>query len=288
MDLFRKVKIRMSSLTQSELQQLQDTARCIRGHIVRTISHAGVGHPGGSLSATDILTTLYFHVMNVDPKNPNMPERDRFVLSKGHGAVGLYSTLAERGFFPAEQLKSFGCIDSILQVHPDMHLLPGVEISTGALGQGISVAVGLALAGKLDKAPWRVYCVVGDGESQEGQVWEAAESAAQFGLDNLTVILDNNGVQLMGKTDEVMRMEPQVDKWRAFNWNVIDVDGHDIAALAAAFDLAQTVKGKPTVLVARTVKGKGVSFMEGKSAWHGKSPDAEQLAQALQELGCEA
>jgi transketolase len=278
----------MSSLTQSELKQLQDTARRIRCHIVRTISHAGVGHPGGSLSATDIMTTLYFHVMNVDPKNPKMPERDRFVLSKGHGAVGLYSTLVERGFFPAEQLKSFGCIDSILQVHPDMHLLPGVEISTGALGQGISVAVGLAMAGKLDKAPWRVYCVVGDGESQEGQVWEAAESAAQFGLDNLTVILDNNGVQLMGKTDEVMRMEPQVDKWRAFNWNVIDVDGHDIAALAAAFDLAQTVKGKPTVLVARTVKGKGVSFMEGKSAWHGKSPDAEQLAQALQELGCEA
>jgi len=278
----------MSSLTQSELQQLQDTARRIRGHIVRTISHAGVGHPGGSLSATDILTTLYFHVMNVDPKNPNMPERDRFVLSKGHGAVGLYSTLTERGFFPADQLKSFGCIDSILQVHPDMHLLPGVEISTGALGQGISVAVGLAMAGKLDKAPWRVYCIVGDGESQEGQVWEAAESAAQFGLDNLTVILDNNGVQLMGKTDEVMRMEPQVDKWRAFNWNVIDVDGHDIAALAAAFDLAKTVKGKPTVLVARTIKGKGVSFMEGKSAWHGKSPDAEQLAQALKELGCEA
>lgn len=278
----------MSSLTQSELQQLQDTARRIRCHIVRTISHAGVGHPGGSLSATDILTTLYFRVMNIDPKNPKMPERDRFVLSKGHGAVGLYSTLAERGFFSADQLQTFGCIDSILQVHPDMHLLPGVEISTGALGQGISVAVGLALAGRLDKAPWRVYCIVGDGESQEGQVWEAAESAAQYGLDNLTVILDNNGVQLMGKTDEVMRMEPQVEKWRAFNWNVIDVDGHDIAALSAAFDLAQTVKGKPTVLVARTVKGKGVSFMEGKSAWHGKSPDAEQLAQALKELGCEA
>jgi transketolase len=277
----------MSSLTQEQLSDLRRKARTIRGHIVRTVSNAGVGHVGGSLSETDILTTLYFHVMNVDPANPAWAERDRFVLSKGHGACGLYSVLAERGFFPRELLNSFGRIDSKLQVHPDMHLLPGIEMSTGALGQGISVAVGMAMAARMDGRSLRIYCLIGDGECQEGQVWEAAESAAYYGLDNLTVILDYNRVQLMGPLKDILEIAPVFEKWRSFNWNVIDVNGHDIAQLADAFEAALQYKGKPTILIANTVKGKGVSFMEGKSAWHGKPPNSDELAQALQEIQAE-
>lgn len=267
-----------------ELELLKEKARTIRCHIVRTISNAGVGHPGGSLSATDILTALYFHVMHIDPQRPNWEERDRFVLSKGHGACGLYATLAERGFFPPELLSTFGRIDSRLQVHPDMHMLPGVEISTGALGQGISAALGMAMAAKMDGKDIHVYCIIGDGENQEGQVWEAAEAAAHHKVDNLTVILDYNGVQLMGLVKDICEIAPIAEKWRSFNWNVIETDGHDIAQLVESLESARNSKGKPTIIIARTVKGKGVSFMEGKSAWHGKPPNPSELAQALQEL----
>jgi transketolase len=274
----------MADLPPQTIENLKATANHIRRRVVTTISHAGVGHPGGSLSAVDILTALYFHVMRLDPGRPEWPERDRFILSKGHGAVGLYATLVERGYFSADLLDSFGCIDSLLQVHPDKHLTPGVELSAGALGQGLSVALGLALAARLDGAAHHVYCLLGDGECQEGQVWEAAQAAAHYKMDYLTAILDYNRVQLMGQVDEIMEVAPMPDKWRSFNWHVIEVDGHDIAALIDALELAQAVKGKPTIIIARTVKGKGVSYMEGQSAWHGKPPSQEQLEQALREL----
>lgn len=274
----------MADLTPQTIDDLKATANRIRRRIVTTISHAGVGHPGGSLSAADILTALYFHVMKVDPRSPEWPERDRFILSKGHGAAGLYAALVERGFFSEDLLDTFGCIDSPLQVHPDMHFVPGIELSSGALGQGLSVALGLALAACLDGASHRVYCLLGDGECQEGQVWEAAEAAAHYKIDNLTAILDYNRVQLMGPVDEIMEIAPMPDKWRSFNWHVIEVDGHDIPALIGALEQAQAVKGKPTILIARTVKGKGISYMEGQSAWHGRPPNSEELAQALREL----
>jgi len=276
----------MSALSEQELHRLEEIARRIRCHVVRTISEAGVGHPGGSLSEADILTVLYFHIMKIDPQRPQWEERDRFVLSKGHGAAGLYATLAERGFFPIDWLKTFGQIDSRLQVHPDMHLVPGVEVSTGALGQGLSVALGMALAARLDGKGIHVYCLIGDGENQEGQVWEAAEAAAHYKVDNLTVILDYNGVQLMGPLREVMEIAPIADKWRAFNWEVVEVDGHDMRQLITALEKVKQVKGRPHIVIAHTIKGKGVSYMEGQSAWHGKAPNAEQLAQALAELGC--
>jgi transketolase len=274
----------MKELTDRDVAQLEEIARRIRMRIVQTISTCGVGHPGGSLSAADILTTLYFHTLRIDPTNPGMPERDRFVLSKGHAASALYATMAERGFFPVEQLQTFGCIDSALQVHPDMHLLPGIEASTGALGQGISIALGMALAARLDGLTARIFCLLGDGECQEGQVWEAAEAAAHYRVDNLTVILDYNGVQLMGPLAEIMNMEPMAAKWRAFNWEVFELDGHDIRQIVQALQQARAVKGKPCILIAHTVKGKGVSFMEGQSAWHGKPPSEQELAQALIEL----
>ncbi|MBC7262521.1 MAG: transketolase, partial [Chloroflexi bacterium] len=231
-------------------------------------------------------TALYFHVMKIDPKRPDWEERDRFVLSKGHGAAGLYATLAERGFFPIDWLKTFGRIDSRLQVHPDMHLVPGVEVSTGALGQGLSVALGMALAARLDGKRIHVYCLIGDGENQEGQIWEAAEAAAHYKVDNLTVILDYNGVQLMGPLKEVMEIAPIADKWRSFNWAVMEVNGHDMRQLITALETIREVKGQPHIVIAHTIKGKGVSYMEGQSAWHGKAPNQEQLAQALAELGC--
>jgi transketolase len=266
------------------VRELEQVARRIRCHVVETISNAGVGHPGGSLSEADILTALSFHVMRIDPQRPDWEERDIFVLSKGHGAAGLYAALAERGYFSTELLKTFGAIDSRLQVHPDRHMLPGVEASTGALGQGISIALGMAMAARLDRKALRVYCLIGDGESQEGQVWEAAEAAAHHKVDNLTVILDYNRVQLMGTVDQIMEIAPVADKWRAFRWNVIEIDGHNFRQIIGALETAQKVKGQPTIVIARTVKGKGVSYMEGKSAWHGKPPDKEQLAQALAEI----
>jgi transketolase len=276
----------MPALSNKELLRLQDVARRIRCHVVRTISEAGAGHPGGSLSAADILTALYFYTMRLDPRNPTWPERDRFVLSKGHGAAGLYATLAERGFFPIEWLETFGQIDSHLQVHPDMHMVPGIEISTGALGQGISVALGIALGARLNGNTYHVYCLIGDGENQEGQVWEAAEVAAHYGVDNLTVILDYNRVQLMGTLKEILEMSPMAQKWRSFNWTVLEVNGHDIQALVDALEAAQQHRGQPTIIIAHTVKGKGVSYMEGKSAWHGRPPNSDELAQALKDLRC--
>ncbi len=274
----------MTQYTESEIHHLEDIARKIRRHVVETVAHAGVGHPGGSLSEADILTALFFRVMRLDPQRPDWEDRDRFVLSKGHGAAGLYSTLAERGYFSPDLLQTFGAIDSRLQVHPDRHMLPGIEVSTGALGQGISMALGMALAARLDRKAIRVYSLIGDGESQEGQVWEAALVAAHHKVDNLTVILDYNRVQLMGTVDQIMEVAPMADKWRAFNWNVLEIDGHDMRQIIDALETAAQFKGRPTVIVARTVKGKGVSYMEGQSAWHGKAPNPEQLAQALAEL----
>lgn len=277
----------MDILTEEEVRRLEETARRIRCHIVRTIGEAGVGHPGGSLSEADILTALYFRVLRVDPQRPDGEDRDRFILSKGHGAAGLYATLAERGFFPVEWLKTFGRLGSPLQVHPDMHLVPGVEISSGALGLGLSMALGMALAARLDGKAYRVYCLIGDGENQEGQIWEAAASAAHYKVDNLTAILDYNRVQLMGTLDEVLELDPIVAKWRAFNWEVKEIDGHDMRQIVTALEEAKAVKGRPCILIAHTVKGKGVSYMEGQAAWHGKAPNAEQLARALADLGCE-
>jgi transketolase len=274
----------MLELSLQEMNRLEGIALKIRRHVVRTISDSGVGHPGGSLSAVDILTTLYFHVMQLNPQNPNEEERDRFILSKGHAASALYATMAERGYFSSELLKTFGRIDSQLQVHPDMHLLPGIEASTGALAQGLSIALGIALAARIDNRAFRVYCMIGDGECQEGQVWEAAEAAAHHKVDNLTVILDFNGVQLMGPLQEIMSMEPMVEKWRSFNWEVLEINGHDFYQIADAFNKAQLIKGKPCIIVAHTIKGKGVSYMEGQSSWHGKPPNEEQLAQAMKEL----
>lgn len=276
----------MSIPSDRDVQQLEDVARRIRCHVVRTISSAQAGHPGGSLSEADILTALYFQVMHLDPAKPDWEERDRFVLSKGHGAAGLYATLAERGYFPLRLLATFGRVDSCLQVHPDMHLLPGIEVSTGALGQGLSVALGIALAAKMDRKTFQVFCMIGDGESQEGQIWEAASAASHYAVDNLTVILDYNKVQLMGPLDQVMSMSPMADKWRSFNWNVLETNGHDMRGIVQALQDAKATKGKPSIVIAHTIKGKGVSYMEGQSAWHGKSPDAAQLQQALLDLGC--
>ena len=277
----------MSSLSEQEIRRLEEIARRIRCRTVRTISEAGVGHVGGCLSEADILTALYFHVMKLDPQRPDWDDRDRFVLSKGHGAVGLYSTLAERGYFSPELLKTFGRINSAFQVHPDMHMVPGIEISTGALAQGLSAALGIALAARLDGKAFHVYCLIGDGESQEGQIWEAAQTAAHYKADNLTVILDYNGVQLLGPVSEIMEIAPVADKWRSFNWAVMEIDGHDVRQIITALEFAEEIKTRPFIVIAHTIKGKGVSYMEGKAAWHGKPPNEEQLAQAVVDLGCD-
>ncbi len=242
------------------------------------------GHLGGSFSAMDILTVLYFDVMNVDPRDPANPDRDRFVLSKGHCTPALYPVLAQRGFFPEEDLKLFRSIDGHMSGHAEMRHVKGVDMSTGSLGQGISAAVGMALAGKMDKKDYRVYSILGDGEIEEGQVWEAFMSAAKYGLDNLCAVIDVNGLQIDGKTADVMPTEPLDKKMEAFGWNVIQADGHDLAALSAAFEQAKANAGAPTVILAKTVKGKGVSFMENDAGWHGKAPNAEQYEKARGEL----
>ncbi len=240
--------------------------------------------PGGSLSAADILTALYFRVLDVDPSSPHWPDRDRFVLSKGHAAPALYAVLAERGFFPVAELKNLRKFGSILQGHPDMKVTPGLEASTGSLGQGLSYSVGLALAARLDRAPWRVYVMLGDGETQEGQVWEAAMAAAHYKLDNLTGFLDYNGLQIDGPVEKVMSIAPVSEKWRAFGWHVLEIDGHDFGQILGAVDEAKKTAGRPTMIVARTTKGRGVSFMEGKYEWHGKAPSQAELETALEEL----
>ena len=271
-------------MEQSKVQTMAVTAARARLLAMDMVHAAASGHIGGSLSSMDILTTLYFHVMRVDPANPRDPDRDRFVLSKGHCTPALYPTLALRGFFPVTDLAMFRRIDGTMSGHAEMHDVKGVDMSTGSLGQGISAAVGMALAGKADKKDYRVYTLLGDGEIEEGQVWEAAMAAAKYHLDNLCAIVDVNGLQIDGATADVMPSEPLDKKFEAFNWNVIHVDGHDFAALAAAFEAAAACKDKPTVLLAKTVKGKGVSFMEGNYGWHGKAPNDEQYAQAHGEL----
>ncbi len=271
-------------MEQKELHDLALTAARLRSMAMDEVYTAASGHIGGSLSVADILTVLYFHAMRVDPKNLKDPNRDRLVLSKGHTTPALYAALALRGFFPAEELGLFRSIKGHFSGHPDMVNVPGVDMSTGSLGQGISAAVGMALAGKLDKKDYRVYAVLGDGEIAEGQVWEAAMAAAKYKLDNLTAFVDVNGLQIDGATADVMPSEPLDKKFEAFNWNVIKADGHDLAAIAGALEQAKAVKGKPTVILAKTVKGKGVSFMENNAGWHGKAPNDEQYAQAHAEL----
>ena len=264
--------------------ELMKTANEIRKGIVTALHSAKAGHPGASLSATEIFTYLYFEEMNVDPKDPKKVDRDRFVLSKGHTAPGLYSTLAQKGFFPKEDLVTLRHTGSYLQGHPDMKHIPGVDMSSGSLGQGISAAVGMAIAGKLDNADYRVYTLLGDGEIQEGQVWEASMLAAHRKLDNLVVIVDNNNLQIDGAITEVNSPYPIDKKFEAFNFHVINIDGNDFDQIDAAFKEAKTVKGQPTAIIAKTVKGKGVSFMENQVGWHGKAPNDEEYKIAMEEL----
>ena len=265
--------------------ELQKTANEIRKGIVTAVHSAKAGHPGGSLSAADLFTYLYFEEMNIDSKDPKKPDRDRFVLSKGHTAPGLYSTLAYRGYFPVEDLKTLRHLGSYLQGHPDMKHIPGVDMSSGSLGQGISAAVGMALGAKMDGDSYRVYTLLGDGEIEEGQVWEAAMFAGHRKLDNLVVIVDNNGLQIDGKIEDVCSPYPIDKKFEAFNFHVINVaDGNDFDQLKAAFDEAKTVKGMPTAIIMKTVKGKGVSYMENSVDWHGKAPNDEQYEIAMADL----
>ena len=271
-------------MNEQTIELLTETARQIRTDIIVMLEAAGSGHPGGSLSAADILTVLYFDEMRLDPENPAWPERDRFVLSKGHAAPVLYAALAERGYLPREELITLRKLGSRLQGHPDMKKLPGVEMSTGSLGQGISAANGMALAGKIDGQDYRVYTLLGDGECEEGQVWEAAMFAAHYKLDNLVAFLDHNHLQIDGPISEVMSPEPLDEKWRAFGWQVEVIDGHDLAAISGALDRARLVKGKPTMIIAETVKGKGCSFMENVASWHGTAPKPEEAARALAEI----
>jgi len=269
-----------------KIKLLEEKAKVIRRHIIEMIGRCGSGHPGGSLSSADILTVLYFHAMKHDPNNPKWSERDRFVLSKGHAAPVLYAALAEAGYFPKAYLKTLRQIGSSLQGHVDMLSLPGIEMSTGSLGQGLSAANGMALAGKLDKKNYRVYAIIGDGESQEGQIWEAAMTAGHRKLDNLTVFLDHNKYQIDGHVEEIKGIQPIADKWRAFRFHVIDnVNGHDMRSIIKAVDEAKNTKGKPTMIIAETIKGKGVSFMESSPTdFHGKAPTREEVIKALEEL----
>ncbi|MCR5503178.1 MAG: transketolase [Lachnospiraceae bacterium] len=264
--------------------ELKKTANQVRKGIVTAVHAAKAGHPGGSLSAADIYTYLYFEEMKVDPKNPDDPDRDRFVLSKGHTAPGLYSTLANRGYFPVEDLLTLRKLGSHLQGHPCMQHLPGVDMSSGSLGQGVSAAVGMALGGKIDNKAFRVYTLLGDGEIEEGQVWEAAMFAGAKKLDNLTVIVDNNGLQIDGPVAEVNDPNPIDKKFEAFNFHVINVDAHDFDAIRAAFKEARETKGMPTAIIAHSLKGKGVSFMEGQVGWHGKAPNDEEYEIAMKDL----
>ena len=264
--------------------ELQKIANEVRKGIVTGVHSAKAGHPGGSLSAADIFTYLYFEEMNIDPKNPTDPDRDRFVLSKGHTAPALYGTLAERGYFPVEDMKTFRHIGSYLQGHPDMKKVPGVDMSTGSLGQGVSVAAGMALAAKLDNKDYRVYSILGDGELEEGQVWEAAMFAPHYKLDNFTIFIDNNGLQIDGNITDVMNPTPIDKKFEAFGWNVIHASAHDFNELLDAINAAKACKGKPTAIIMKSIKGKNVSFMENQAAWHGSAPNDEQYAQAIAEL----
>ena len=263
---------------------LKKYSTLIRKYIIEQTFHAASGHPGGSLSSADILSVLYFSTIRVDPKNPNWSDRDKFVLSKGHCSPALYATLALKGFFPQEDLKTFRKINSYLEGHPNMHTVPGVDMSTGSLGQGFSAAVGMALAGKLDCKKYTVFALLGDGEIQEGQVWEACMSASHYKLNNLIAFLDHNGLQIDGKITDVLSPEPVIDKFRAFGFNVISIDGHDHSQIYQAIQKAKKSASKPTMIIANTVKGKGVSFMENRPEWHGSPPNQEQRDVAIKEL----
>lgn len=269
----------------NKIQELKSMSKVIRKDIVTMLTESASGHPGGSLSIADIVTILYFDEMNIDPKNPKDPNRDRFVLSKGHAAPVLYSALARRGYFDPAELTTLRKFGSNLQGHPNMNDLPGIDMSTGSLGQGISAAVGMALAGKLDNKDYRVFTILGDGELEEGQVWEAAMSAAHYKLDNLTAFIDFNGLQIDGDITKVMNPSPIDKKFEAFGWNVLVIDGHDIDEILNAIEKAKNCKGKPTVVICNTIKGKGVSFMENQASWHGTAPNKEQCKQALAEIG---
>lgn len=271
-------------MVDSEQLELKNASKRVRCHIVEMTGLAGSGHPGGSLSAVEIVTTLFFKLMKHDHSNPKWPERDRFILSKGHAAPCLYATLAECGYFPVSDLKSLRKLGCHLQGHPDMCRTPGVEISTGSLGQGLSIGVGIALAGRLDSKPYNIFVLIGDGESQEGQVWEAAMSAGHYGLGSIIAFIDNNGWQIDGRIEDIMGLEPIEDKWSAFGWHVQSIDGHNQAQIVKAVEIAKAVTDKPSMIVAKTVKGKGISFMENNNDFHGKAPTREQMELAFNEL----
>ena len=274
-------------MERKELSFYEETARKIRIDIVKAVTLAGSGHPGGSLSAADIITALYFGEMNIDPENPDMKGRDKFVLSKGHAVPAQYAALAERGYYPVSDMMTLRKLGSPFQGHGNMHKVPGIEMSTGSLGQGFSASVGMALANKLDENGARVYTLLGDGELQEGIVWEAAMSAAHYGLSDLTAIVDWNGLQIDGRNDEVMTVAPIADKFKAFGWHVQEIDGHDFDQIFKALDAARAETEKPSVIVAKTIKGKGVSYMEDQVGWHGKAPSKEDGIKAVEELGGE-
>ena len=269
----------------TDIKQLQEKAKEVRKGIIEAVYSNKSGHPGGSLSIADIMTVLYFNQMNIDEKNPKWEDRDRLVLSKGHCSPALYSCLANRGFFDVEKLKTFRNINSNLQGHPDMNKVPGVDISSGSLGQGLSCANGMAIAGKMDNKNYRVYCILGDGEIEEGQVWEAAMASNKYKLDNLCVIVDNNNLQIDGTIEEVMSSYPIDEKFKSFGFQVINIDGHNIQEIIDAFDVAKNVKDKPTCIIAKSIKGKGVSYMENDVKWHGIAPNEEQYQLAMKELG---
>ena len=271
-------------MTPEKLNELKKTANNVRLSILEAVYNASSGHPGGSLSVADILTYLYFEEMNIDPKNPKDENRDRFVLSKGHTSPALYSVLAERGYFPKEDIKTFRRIDSYLQGHPDMKHIPGVDMSSGSLGQGMSAACGMALSAKISGKDYRVYAALGDGEIQEGQIWEASMFAAHYKLDNLCIVVDNNNLQIDGKITDVMNPNPIDEKFKAFGFEVMVIDGHDFEQIEAAYQKARATKGKPFAIVAKTVKGNGVSFMENQASWHGTAPNQEQYEMAVKEL----
>ena len=268
----------------NDIEELKKIAKNIRKGIIEAVYNGQSGHPGGSLSIADIMTVLYFYEMNIDPNMPKKEDRDRLVLSKGHCSPALYSTLAHRGYFDVEELKKLRKIDSRLQGHPDMNKVPGVDMTTGSLGQGLSAANGMAIAGKLDKKNYRVYCIMGDGEIEEGQVWEAAMASNKYKLDNLCVIVDNNNLQIDGTIEKVMSSYPIDEKFKSFGFQVINIDGHNIQEIIDAFDVAKNVKDRPVCIIAKTIKGKGVSFMENKAEWHGNAPNEEQYKIAMEDL----
>lgn len=273
----------MNTVDEKEIKLLEDKAKEIRRLIIKMIAQAGSGHPGGSLSAADIITCLYFKVMRYNPREPNWPQRDRFHMSKGHCCPALYAALSEAGYFPLEHLWTLRKLGSLLQGHPDRRT-PGVEVASGSLGQGLSVALGMALSGRIDKKSYRVYCLMGDGEIQEGNIWEAAMACAHYKCDELCAVLDYNGFQIDGCIKEIMNLEPLVDKWRSFGWHTIEIDGHNIREILNALEQAKAIKGKPSIIIAHTIKGKGVSFMENVLDFHGRAPTKEEAEKALREL----